>query len=409
MLKKNQNRILVARRLPVALVVAAVMIVAGLSTHGFGVFAASCSSSSDCQAQIDNLNSQNGQAQSQLTTLEAQAGSYQAAIAALQGQINSLQTQINANTQQQQQLNQQISDNQKELDKQKGILANDIKTMYVSGQVTPIEMLATSKNLSEYIDKQQAYSAVQDKIQDTMTKIADLQNQLKAKKAQVDQLLATLGAQQDQLGAAQNEQNSLLSYNQSQQDAFNAQIQTNKKALSQLYAQQLSFISASFGGGYHYGGTGGYPYDGAVCLNYGGDCGAWSASPYNWGVNGQPYDPAGWQYRNCTSYAFWRLNQTTGITLSAGYFPAVYNSGGRIKYSVLGNDFQNLGYRVDHDPSGSVVLAVNTAGNYGHIMYVENVINGQAYVSQYNAAGDGRYSTAGPLINSSNIWFIHIR
>ncbi|HEY9715738.1 MAG TPA: CHAP domain-containing protein, partial [Chroococcales cyanobacterium] len=119
------------------------------------------------------------------------------------------------------------------------------------------------------------------------------------------------------------------------------------------------------------------------------------------------YDGAGWAYRNCTSYAFWRLAQVTGITLTANSFPAVYNSGGRIKYSVLGGDFANLGYRVDKDPSGGAVLAVNTGGNFGHIMYVEGVVNGQPVVSQYNAASDGRYST-GTLTNLSGIYFIHI-
>lgn len=370
------------------------------------VDAVTCSSSADCQQQISNLNAQNAQAQSSLNTLAAQAGSYQDAINRLQAQIDSLQGQISANQAQQAALQQQITDAQNKITEQKKFLGEDLKAMYVDGQLSTIEELATSKNLSDYVDKEEYRTSVQNKIDVLIKQIAALQAQLQQQKAQVDVLIKSETDQQNQLASAKAEQDQMLSYNQSQQDSFNQQIQSNKSALSQLYAKQAAIIAASFGGGIHYGGTGNYPYANAVCLNSSGDCSAYSSSPYNWGVNGRPYDEAGWQFRNCTSYAFWRLAQVSGITLTAGSFPTVYRSGGRIGQSLP--DFRNLGYAVDHNPEGSIVLAVNTAGNFGHIMYVEAVVNGQAVVSQYNAAGDGRYST-GTLAASGSIWFIHIR
>lgn len=407
---------LVNRRTGVRALGVALVLLTGtvaLSTHGFGVFAASCSSAADCQQQISTLSSQNTQAQNALDQLEAQAGSYQAAIDALQVHINDLQGQIHTNQAQQAQIQAAIDANQAKLDQERTTLGEDLKAMYVNGQMSTVEMLATSKDLSSYVDAATYSSAVQTKIQSTLAEIAKLQSQLNDQKAQVDQLLATLGGQQAQATAAQQAQDSLLAYNESQQAQFDQQIQANKSALSQLYAQQAAIIAASFGGGFHYGGTGGYPYADAVCLNAGGDCGPYSASPYNWGENGYPYDGAGWGYRNCTSYAFWRLAQTSGITLYASTFTAELNSpNGGIKYSVLGygseGDFQRLGYRVDKDPNGSAVLAVQTLGTYGHIMYVEGVVNGQAVVSQYNAAEDGRYST-GTLTNLNGIYFVHIR
>lgn len=410
--KKQSKLVMRLRSTPV--LVACSLLVVGTTfvpTHGFGVFAATCSSSTDCQQQIDNLNAQNAQAQTALSGLQSQAGSYQDAISRLQSQISNLQQQVTDNQAQQASLQQQIVAAQQEIDHQRAVLGNDLKAMYINGQVTPMEMLATSNNISDYIDKQQAYSKVQDAIQAAVQKIEGLQKQLQSQKAAVDLLIKQLQDQQAQMAAVEAQQNQLLAYNQDQQNQFNGQIAANKSALSDLYAKQAAIIAASFGSGLHYGGTGNYPYAGAVCLNASGDCSAYSESPYNWGVNGQPYDPAGWQYRNCTSYAFWRLAQTTGVILSAGGFPATYHYNGQwgaIKNSILGGDFQNLGYRVDHDPNGSAVLAVNTAGYFGHIMYVETVVNGNAVVSQYNAAGDGRYST-GTVSPSSNIWFVHIR
>src|SRR3979411_185146 len=72
-------------------------VIAGVSVSPLKSAATSCTSSSDCQQQIDGLNTQNSQAQNSLAVLEAQAGGYQASINALQSQISALQTQISAN------------------------------------------------------------------------------------------------------------------------------------------------------------------------------------------------------------------------------------------------------------------------------------------------------------------------
>ncbi|MEO8785396.1 MAG: CHAP domain-containing protein [Candidatus Saccharimonadales bacterium] len=389
-------------RLPLLAVITA--LIAGLLMPSF----VQAVSSQDLQNQINSLNSQNSQAQQALTGLQSQASSYQDAINKLQAQINVLQQAISANQSKQADLQAQIDAAQAQLDQQKKLLGDDIRQMYLDGQTTTLEMLASSKNLSDFVDKQQYRNSVQDKITSTLHTITDLKHQLSDKKTQVDALLATQQSQQNQLNSSQNEQSSLLSYNQGQQGDYNQQIKNNQSALASLYAQQAALIQASFGGTIHYGGTGGYPYNAAVCLNSSGDCsGNAGGGAYNWGMNGYPYDPAGWQYRNCTSYAFWRLTQTTGISLTAGSFPNVLSSGGRIGYSLP--DFRNLGFRVDHDPSGGAVLAVNTGGNWGHIMYVEAASGGTAYVSQYNAAGDGLYSTGSISASNSSIWFVHVR
>lgn len=396
----------------ISAVLAIVLVLALGPTKGFGAFAATCSSSADCQQQIDNLNAQNSQVQQTVNTLQAQASSYQDAINILGEQINQIQQQIVTSQNQEDQLNAQIIQAQADLDQQKKTLGEDIKAMYLEGKISTLEMLASSNNISDFVNKQTYRNSVQNKVKDTVDKIAALKLQLQQQQAQVEQLLKTQQVQRDQLASDENQQQQLLSYNEGQQSAYNQQIQTNKSALSQLYAKQAAIIAASFGGsGIHYGGTGGYPYDGAVCLNASGDCGPYANSPYNWGINGYPYDEAGWQYRNCTSYVFWRLAQTTGITLTWNYFPTVLHNGGGIGSSLP--DFRNLGYRVDHDPTGGAVLAVNTAGSFGHIMYVEDS-SGGVLVSQYNAGSNyGRYSTG--LLDPSqygsggSVWFVHIR
>ena len=363
------------------------------------VHAVSCSSSSDCQAQIDSLSYQNGQARQSVSNLQAQASSYQDAINQLQSQINSLQTQIYTNQAQQADLQQKINANVALIAQKKTSLGEDIKSMYVDGTPSTIEMLATSNNLSDYFDKQEYRTTVQNQLQVVLKQIATLQQQLQAQKIQVEALLAGMKIQQGSLANAQDQQNQLLNYNESQQAQFNQQISSNKSQIEALQAAQFAYYRAHFGNGIVYGGTGGYPYPNAVR----------GSGTYTWLINGYEFDPAGWSYRNCTSYAFWRLNQARGISLPAGDFPNVLKSGGRIGYSIP--DFRNLGYRVDNDPAGAS-LAIEGAGgangygpgSYGHIMYIEK----GSYVSQYNALGDGLFST-GPIPTGAGFWYVHIQ
>lgn len=360
------------------------------------------------QDQINSLQAQNTQNQQQVQGLQVQASDYQSAINNLQSQIAVVQGAISQNQAKQADLQQKIADYQNQINHERTVLGEDVKTMYVSSQMSTIEMLATSKNLSDFVDKQEYRQVVQQQLQDTMTKIAQLQSQLEAQKQQVDQLVTLEKSQQAQLANDEAQQNQLLSLNQTQQANFNSQIQANNAQIAKLQAEQVAQNRAMFGSGnIHYGGTGSYPYAGATCMNASGNCGPYSENPYNWGVNGQPYDPAGWQYRNCTSFAFWRLAQAKGITLTAGSFPTVYANGGKIGYSIP--DFRSLGYTVDHNPSGAT-LAVEGAGpygpgTYGHIMYV-NWATGN--IEQYNVLGDGLYSTAPISSLPSSTWFIHM-
>ncbi len=369
-LKQNQRQWAKRLRSTPALAVLSLLLVAGTLSHGFGVFAAACSNASDCQQQIDSLSSQNDQVKNSLATLEAQAGSYQATIDALQSQINTLQGQINANEAQQASLQQQIIDDQNKITQQRGILANDVKTMYINGQLTPVEMLATSSNLSEYIDKQQAYSVVQDKIQRTLQEITSLQQKLQVQKAQVDQLLTALNAQRGQLAASQNEQNSLLSYNQSQQNTFNSQVAANQAQISALRRQQAALIqsgtrnvlipapSGGAGGACDVGyGNGGYPMpwcnasqDTVATIPYSSDR-----------IN-----------RECTSYAYWYFSQMEGHT--------------DLRVSGNANQWLATSNYPTHGSPAVGSLAVETTGAFGHVAVVQ-ALSGQTYAGNTVPAG----------------------
>lgn len=317
--------------------------------------------------QINSLSSQNAQSQSAIDSLASQAASYQEAINTLQSQINAIQAQINDNQARQATLEAQIEEDQRQITFQKGVLGDDLRSMYIDGQMSTIEELATSNNLSDYVDKQTYRESVQSQIQDTLKKIADLQAQQQKEKQQVEELLAAEQTQRDQVASAQAQQQQLLAYNQDQQNAYSAQLQANNSRISQLRAQQAAYYAAysrSNSGLYTYGssGNGGYP-------NF------LANAPQDSIV-----DQWGMYNRECVSYAAWKED-------SMGHY---------VPYG-LGNA-ADWGWRIrTYYPSIPVrdgAPAVGTIAQWdsgdglsplGHVAYVEAVNgDGSIEVSQYN-------------------------
>lgn len=326
------------------------------------------------QDQINSLNAQNSNNQSIVNGLQAQAASYQDAINQLQAEINAMQAAIDANVAQQASLQQQITDAQAQLDQQKAYLANDLKSMYVDGTPSTLEVLATSKNLSDFVDKQEYRTAVQTKLQATLKKIAALQDELKTKKAQVDQLLQQEQSQQSQLNSDQAQQTQLLSYNESQQADYNAQIAANSSKIAQLRAQQAA-ANSKLGTGLFATGNcgGGYPSAAGP--------GMWGGT---WGCNyaqDNTVDSWGMYNRECVSYTAFKAHQAYG-----------FNATGWGNANQWPGNARAAGLRVDSDEEAGTV-AIWDVGAYGHAMWVEAVNgDGSIIVSQFNYSYNGTYS-----------------
>ncbi len=362
-----------ARRLKQAPILAAVVlvVVSGASASMMKVMA-SCVSITDCQQQITNDSNT-------LAGLQNEATSYQDAINKLNAQIASIQQQIALNQAKQADLQAQIVAAQQHLDYEKQMLGETLKAMYVAGQMSTVEMLATSKSLSSYVDAATYNNAIQNKIQQTLAQIAELQHELADQKAQVDQLLSSEQTQQSQLAAAQAEQQQMLAYNQSQQDTYNAQVAQNQQKLDALIAAQRAAndLSAAYyfirfpGAVQRDPINGSYPY-----ANY-----PFSMSTAPGCVDGDGPDQWGYCTRQCVSYTAWAVAYSGR---GAPYF------WGNAKDWV--NAARNAGIPVYTTPQPGDV-AISTAGTWGHAMYVEQVSGNQIYVSQYNQQLTGRFST----------------
>ncbi len=331
--------------------------------------------------QINVLQQQNNSAQGVLNGLESQAGSYQETINQLQAQINAVQAQIVANEAQQAALQQQIIDAQNKIAEQKKFLGENITAMYVDGQLSTIEELATSKNLSEYVDKEEFRIIAQQKLDATIKEIVALQAQLQKQKLQLDVLVESQKQQNAQLASTQAQQQQLLSYNQGQQDAYNQQINANSSQIAALRRAQIAANSRFAGGA---------PGTGPACG--GGYPARWCEIPQD-----SVIDSWGMYNRECVSYTAFRV-AASGRNMP--YWGGIGNA------NQWDDNARASGIPVDNTPTPGAV-AISNSGFYGHAMYVESVnANGTFNLSQYNASLDGRYSTRSG-VSPAGLVFIH--
>lgn len=334
--------------------------------------AATCSTIADCTNQINA-------SKSAVNDLRNQAVSYQDAITRLQSQINILQNAIYANQTEQTRLESEIAKAQAEIDYQKAVLGTDLRTMYIEGQMTPIEALATSNNLSDYVDKEEYRRAVQNSIQVTLDKIAKLQADLNAQKQRVVGLLADQRSQAAQLSEARSEQANMLAYNKSQQASYNSQASQNQAKLNALIAAQRAANNSASAGTYafvRFPGSvsdfspGAYPY---------ANSGFSMSTAPGCNDNDGP-DPWGYCTRQCVSYAAWAVK-------ASGRTPPMFWGNAK----NWDDRARSAGIPVYNYPEVGDI-AVSNSGTWGHVMYVEAVSGDRIYVSQYNAQLDGRLS-----------------
>ena len=364
---------------------AALLLVAVIGVFG----AAKITYADQFQAQIDALNNENANTQNLVNGLQSQAGSYQEAISQLQAQISAVRNEIIQNQAQQAQLQAQISQNQTLVADKKSDLGATIKAMYIDGSITTIEQLATSKNLSDYIDKEEYRTSVQTQLNEKIREIAAIQAKLETQKTTLDGLLKTQQAQNAKLNSDQEQQNQLLAFNQGQQSAYNSQIAANSGKISDLKKQQIA-ANARFTRGSSASG-GGPAGTGPNCG--GGYPGKWCNIPMD-----TVLDSWGMYNRECVSYTAFRV-ANSGRNMPGWGWQSRGNA------NQWDDNARREGISVDGNPRAGDV-AISNSGFYGHAMYVESVnSNGTINISQYNASWDGRYSTN--TISKGSLVFIH--
>lgn len=305
----------------------------------------------------------------------ADANTLKGKIASIQADIDAAQHQLDLTNLEIKKTQVGIENANKDLDRQKSILKNNLKILYKQGEISPLEVVASSKNLSDFVANQEYLGAIKKKVDENMKKIDDLKKELDAKKDQLNAQSSQQATVVTQINSKKSEQQNLLARTQGEESNYRKIAEGDNAKINELRRQQAAIIS-SFSSNVHYGGSGGYP---------------WGGVPF---PNSDP-DPWGMYKRQCVSYTAWKVAST------GRHMP--YWGGRGNAYQWPGNA-RAAGIPVDGSPRVGDV-AISMAGSFGHAMYVEAVNGNTVHVSQYNASWDGSYSTSD--VSISGLQFIH--
>jgi surface antigen len=352
--------------------------------------------------QISELQRQADAFQAEATRLNNAAKTLQSAIAAIVAEKAQIQIQINISQSKYDQLVQEIDDTEKKIADNKDALGLTIANMYVEDNTTPVEILFGSKNISDYMDKQEYRNSVRDQLTSTISEIKTLKAQLDQQRLDVEKVLAQQKSQKDSLVAKEVQQQTLLDQTKGQEAAYQQLVSNNQQRMDDIAAQQRAYYQSLIKNGVDtsYGVYGDFSWRNLSPNNGAGGCSG--GYPYC-GPQDSMVDP--WQLynRECVSYAAWALENRFGKYVGG------FNGQGNAEEWVYSAPRFSGAYRVySPQPGDAVVLPASSFAPVGHLMIVESVgDDGWVHISQYNMYGTGQYSTMD--IKTSGVVFLRFQ
>ena len=125
--------------------------------------------------QIAQLKNEAANYQNQAAALRAQGDTLQNALNVITADKNALQKEIDLNEAKLTQLKADITANELKLDRQKKTLSKTVAQIYVNSTTTPIEVLASSKSVGDYVSSQAVRSSIKGQL-DRKSHTSELQS-----------------------------------------------------------------------------------------------------------------------------------------------------------------------------------------------------------------------------------------
>ena len=330
--------------------------------------------------KISSLTRDMARFQNEADRLNGEAATLQNAVAQIQNEKNALQSQIDLNQAKYDKLVIDIAQTEKEIKENQDALGDTIADLYVDNDISPLEMLASSTNIGDFMNRQEFRNSVKEQLNGTIKTVKTLKTQLDTQKVEVDKVLTDQKSARDTLAAKEAEQSSLLAQTQNDENNYQNLIKSSADQIASAKAAQAAIRARSNAtGGYQLvdaGSLPGYPWNNSNCPMQG--------YMSTRGSDGNGGDGHGYGCRQCVSYVAYRVAKATGV-----YYNNLGNGGQTAQTLVSRHGWTNLGSTPQAGSVGSLW------GNPGHTAYVEAVDGNKILVSQYNydyGQGYGMYS-----------------
>ena len=322
----------------------------------------------DYEAEIKAKEQEASKYNSEASRLGEMADNLQSELDKINGQITAIQGQIVDSQKKIDNLNAQIKKNEILIKQRRKAMGQVLADMHVDDQISPLEMLASSNSIGDYIDKQEQRSSLRTSLNGKIKEIKALQKKLEENKKLVENTLRDQEAQRNVLSSKQSEKAKLVADTKNDQNAYSALAQKRNSEVAKLREEQAAANRRALGNGVSIPGGipggGGYP-------------GVWANAPLDAYV-----DPWGLFTRECVSYVAWKIHST------GRYVP---HFGGAGNANQWPSTAARHGISSGSTPKAGAAAVMNI-GYYGHVMYVESVNgDGTITVSDYNFAWDGLY------------------
>ncbi len=290
--------------------------------------------------------------------LAKQADTLQRQLAVLANQKAAIQARIDANQAKHDKLQSDIVASEKKIADNRNALGETLADMSIGDKITPLEMLASSNTIADFLDKQEQRATVRDNLSSTINEIKELKAKLEADKAAIAKVLDEQKAQRGILAGKEQQRQQLLSETKGSEAKYQSMISSKKGQIEKL-KREAAAVRAAMNAGTN-GVTGGS---------------ATNASNYPFYPNGCAFINDGYGYYRCqcVSYVAYRLAADPS------------NRG----YTYLGNaeDWWDDGKPVSKNNIRRGDVIVWLTGSPGHVMFVEGVSGGVVSYTDFNGAG----------------------
>lgn len=310
------------------------------------------------QAAADQKAKEAAAVQAQISVVNTQIDESQTALNQTVGQISDAEKNI-------EELSAKIKTEEENLAKQKDKLNAIISNWYMEGDSGFIEVVMSSNNLSQLVDKQQYYDSIKQQISTTMEKINQMKAELnqkksdqEAKKAELESLKTQQTTYKNSIESQKTQKTNMLNMTVAQQTAYLAQVEKLKKDIASISAAIYAERQKN-------------KYNESI---------VYGSSSYPFSAIDEP-DPWSFLTRECTSYAAWYWNVKLGKT----WTNTRPGSGSAWNWPALASD---QGYSVSSTPRVGAFITWQSSSltsQWGHVAIVEKVNgDGTIDVSEYN-------------------------
>ncbi len=268
--------------------------------------------------ELDEIGKKIEELEGKARELAEQANTLDNEIARLQTDADTLTEKIDQSQKQLEKTKEEIALTEKKIEDRRKSLGKIMVDQYMNENITLIERLAGSENISEFIDDETKMTAASESLAQKVREIKALKAQLEDKKREVEGLIKRQEAQKKSLMDKKAEQTKLLEDTKGEEANYQnmrseaneqrqALMQEQKKIMDELLrGQNIANRPPGSMAVRNYSGEHGSVAD---CENAGG-------YPYCNGRLDYGSDPWGLYYRECVSYAAWAMEVRFGKSIS---------------------------------------------------------------------------------------------